>query len=282
MFYGASSFTGDLGDWRPAKVQSLSIMFSDAVSFTSDLSAWNPALATDMHQMFDGIALSVDNYDSLLEGWAAQKCQFSMPGGNCPGLDRQCHQLRCHLFVRCYRVSRDGQHRGGKWIRLAVPILTVSGLQPGQSAAVFVTTTRNGYLPETAAVSGTALSDHAFAVTFRPFGDRVVAGRPTVITAAIGQLLIDQFTSNAVFNGTVVATTKQKDYVRLRLLVVAQSARPSSPRSARPGQRGVYRDQRAATNDRHKYRPGHRPKRVYHQSQFRERVLPCQVPNRRH
>jgi surface protein len=45
-------------------------MFQGANSFDQDLGSWNVINVYDMSGMFDGIALSTQNYDSLLQGWS--------------------------------------------------------------------------------------------------------------------------------------------------------------------------------------------------------------------
>jgi len=45
-------------------------MFRNAVSFDQNLSDWDISNLSDMRSMFEGIALSVENYDALLNGWS--------------------------------------------------------------------------------------------------------------------------------------------------------------------------------------------------------------------
>ena len=105
MFFGASSFNGDISGWNTASVTHMGDMFSGATSFDQNIGNWNTAQVTDMRWMFDratsfdqdiggwnveavrqstysgmtdmfaGVTLSPTNYDSLLVGWNRQTLQ---------------------------------------------------------------------------------------------------------------------------------------------------------------------------------------------------------------
>ena len=50
MFWGATSFNGDLSGWNVSNVTNMSDMFSGATSFNGDLSGWNVSNVTDRIQ----------------------------------------------------------------------------------------------------------------------------------------------------------------------------------------------------------------------------------------
>jgi len=54
MFYGATYFTQDIGDWNVSNVTNMSYMFYDATYFTQDIGDWNVSNVTDMSYMFHG------------------------------------------------------------------------------------------------------------------------------------------------------------------------------------------------------------------------------------
>jgi len=70
MFSDAISFDQPIGTWDVTNVNLMSYMFQGADSFDQDLGSWNVINVYDMSGMFDGIALSTQNYDSLLQGWS--------------------------------------------------------------------------------------------------------------------------------------------------------------------------------------------------------------------
>jgi surface protein len=70
MFSDAISFNQPIGSWDVSNVNLMSYMFQGANSFDQDLGSWNVINVYNMSGMFDGIALSTQNYDSLLQGWS--------------------------------------------------------------------------------------------------------------------------------------------------------------------------------------------------------------------
>ena len=70
MFGEASSFNGDVSQWHTGSVMEMTAMFYQATSFNRSLGTWDISEVADMRNMLDGSALSVDNYDATLNGWA--------------------------------------------------------------------------------------------------------------------------------------------------------------------------------------------------------------------
>ena len=89
MFNDATAFNQPLTNWDTSNVENMSAMFFNATAFNQDLSSFDmTALQTTLNQdseivdgavnMLGGTALSVDNYDATLIGWASQSLA---PGG---------------------------------------------------------------------------------------------------------------------------------------------------------------------------------------------------------
>lgn len=70
MFTNAHAFNQYL-DWDVSSVTDMRGMFLGASSFNQDLGGWNVSNVRDMVDMFDVTALSSENYDATLAGWAA-------------------------------------------------------------------------------------------------------------------------------------------------------------------------------------------------------------------
>jgi surface protein len=54
MFYGATAFNQDIGDWNVANVKYMGYMFYGATAFNQDIGDWNVANVLTMTFMFNG------------------------------------------------------------------------------------------------------------------------------------------------------------------------------------------------------------------------------------
>lgn len=72
MFSNALAFNQPLNNWNTDLVVNMQSMFADALAFNQSLADWNISQVTDMTSMLNNTALSLENYDATLIGWAAQ------------------------------------------------------------------------------------------------------------------------------------------------------------------------------------------------------------------
>ncbi|APQ18984.1 BspA family leucine-rich repeat surface protein [Maribacter hydrothermalis] len=70
MFLKASSFNQNLSNWDISNVTSIGGMFNQAISYDQNLGDWDVSKIINMDYLFNGIGLSLDNYDKTLTGWA--------------------------------------------------------------------------------------------------------------------------------------------------------------------------------------------------------------------
>ncbi|MCH2209355.1 MAG: BspA family leucine-rich repeat surface protein [Lentisphaerales bacterium] len=69
MFYGASSFNSDVSGWDVSNVQSLSHVFAFATLFNSDVSGWDVSNVTE----FDGVFRAAEAFDGDVSAWNVSK-----------------------------------------------------------------------------------------------------------------------------------------------------------------------------------------------------------------
>jgi surface protein len=72
MLQGATIFNQPIGNWNTSNVIYMDAVFFGDSSFNQTLGNWNIGNVISMQSMLDGTALSIVNYDSTLNGWAAQ------------------------------------------------------------------------------------------------------------------------------------------------------------------------------------------------------------------
>jgi surface protein len=72
MFRDNASFNQDLGGWDVGNVAFMTSMFQNATSFNQDIGGWDVSNVGSMTGMLNATALSVENYDNVLIGWAGQ------------------------------------------------------------------------------------------------------------------------------------------------------------------------------------------------------------------
>lgn len=71
-FSNANHFNQDISGWNVSNVTNMTRCFSSAASFDRNIGGWNVTNVTSMLQCFDNSGLSSSNFDSILNGWAAQ------------------------------------------------------------------------------------------------------------------------------------------------------------------------------------------------------------------
>ncbi|GFZ79650.1 hypothetical protein GCM10011531_06940 [Aquaticitalea lipolytica] len=83
MFNNADQFNQPLNNWNVSNVMSMRQMFTQT-SLDQDLSSWDVSNVNDMAFMFQGLTLSTENYDAILNAWVNLQLQnnVSFHGGN--------------------------------------------------------------------------------------------------------------------------------------------------------------------------------------------------------
>ena len=73
MFSHAYAFNQKIGDWNTSRLEFMDSTFYKAYAFNQDISDWDISNVSTMDRVFyNARNFSSDNYDSLLNGWAAQ------------------------------------------------------------------------------------------------------------------------------------------------------------------------------------------------------------------
>ena len=97
MFNSAHTFNQDL-NWDVSSVTDMENMFNGADSFDQDLGSWDVSSVTNMNYMLSGTAISTDNYDGTLNGWAEQDVQSGVTFVADPAIFCSSQFTRQHLI----------------------------------------------------------------------------------------------------------------------------------------------------------------------------------------
>jgi surface protein len=79
-FGNATSFNKDVSSWNTSNVTDMSFMFFGASSFNKSLGPWNIVKVTNMQKMLDNCGMTTANYSNTLIGWASKGSMF-IPSG---------------------------------------------------------------------------------------------------------------------------------------------------------------------------------------------------------
>ena len=75
--FQSTRFNQDISGWHTSKTVYFNDMFNGNSSFNQNIGSWDISHVTSMNDMFTSSAMSISNYNSTLNGWAAQA---SSPG----------------------------------------------------------------------------------------------------------------------------------------------------------------------------------------------------------
>jgi hypothetical protein len=113
-------------------VTNMAGMFWGASAFNQNIGNWNVGALINANRMFSGVTLSIPNYDALLSGWDAQALQpnVSFDGGNskyCASESARTHMIHSDLWT-----ITDG----GKGWCIWLPIVLKSGTVVGTGVQI--------------------------------------------------------------------------------------------------------------------------------------------------
>ncbi|MEW6517568.1 MAG: BspA family leucine-rich repeat surface protein [candidate division FCPU426 bacterium] len=110
MFQAASSFNQDLSAWNTGSVNTMTAMFANAAAFDQDLGGWDITSLLTAGSMFAGHALSLANYEALLNGWGVQNVHSNVvfDGGNSQYTSFEATTRRNALIVNKNWTITDG------------------------------------------------------------------------------------------------------------------------------------------------------------------------------
>jgi surface protein len=74
-------FNQNISGWDTSQVTNMNNMFAGQVNFNQNISAWNISQVQAVDNFFVGTALSIANYDAILNGWGNQIVQYNLTFG---------------------------------------------------------------------------------------------------------------------------------------------------------------------------------------------------------
>lgn len=72
MFQGTQFFNQDISGWNTSSVTNMGGMFENAYAFNQNIGTWSIPRVTNMNSMLTNSAISINNFDNILNGWASQ------------------------------------------------------------------------------------------------------------------------------------------------------------------------------------------------------------------
>ena len=152
MFESATAFNGNISNWTPTNVTDMSSMFSGATAFNQNIGNWNIASVIFMSNMLDGTALSITNYNALLNGWSIQTVQSGVSFG-AQGLTYTSAGLAAHNILtgspNAWTILGDTYLPPPVCFKEGSQILTDTGYKAIEMLRKgdLVKTSKNGFLP---------------------------------------------------------------------------------------------------------------------------------------
>ncbi|MCG8701126.1 MAG: BspA family leucine-rich repeat surface protein [Bacteroidales bacterium] len=110
MFYSTDVFNQDVSTWNVSSVTNMNSMFNGADSLNQNLGSWDITSVSSFLNMFTGTNLSTENYDGILEGWAAQTVQANKNLGTVPASycsAREAHKILTDTYG--WTINDEGQ-----------------------------------------------------------------------------------------------------------------------------------------------------------------------------
>ncbi len=213
MFENNTAFNQDISEWVVSSATDMRVMFSGAYSFNQNLGGWDVSNITSnsMASMLNNSGLSVDNYDNLLIGWAAQAVNPNVSLGAsglyyCAGEGARAQLVTQGWFITdagtgCIAVFKGNDTTGSQIFNTQPEVIDFGSINMGGTKSLSFTIENRLATDITnfnVSISGVAFSATSPSTTITP-------GNPLVITIDFSASMANVFNETVTFTYNPIA-----------------------------------------------------------------------------